>query len=153
MKISIKQLIPEDFCLQCRGCCRFSQQHSIWQPHLLEEEKQALGEIIAVASPEENNFVCGNLSRADNKCEIYERRPFECQLYPFLLDRKNHKVFLALDLNCAFVRKNSDDLKLKEYARSLSELIQSKGCIDKLKNDPLLALEYEGVIDLIELKD
>jgi len=152
MKISVKQLISQAFCLQCRGCCRFSQQQSIWQPHLLEEEKQALGEIIVVASPEENNFICSNLSRADNKCKIYERRPFECQLYPFLFDRKNHKVFLALDLNCAFVRENSNDRQFKEYACSLAELVQSKDYIDKLKNNPLLIQEYEGVMDLIELK-
>ena len=152
MKKSVKQLIPEDFCLQCRGCCRFSRQESVWQPHLLEEEKQALGEIIVVASPEENNFICSNLSRANNKCKIYERRPFECRLYPFLFDRKNHKVFLALDLNCAFVRENSNDRQFKEYARSLAELVQSKDYIDKLKNNPLLIQEYEGVMDLIELK-
>ena len=152
MKISVKQLIPEDFCLQCRGCCRFSQQQSIWQPHLLEEEKQELGEIIVVASSEENNFICSNLGRADNKCKIYGSRPFECQLYPFLFNRKRHKVFLALDLNCAFVRKNSKDRQLKEYARSLAELVQSKDYLDKLKNNPQLAQEYEGVRDLIELK-
>jgi Fe-S-cluster containining protein len=152
MKISVKQLIPQDFCLQCRGCCRFSQQQSIWQPHLLEEEKKALGEIIVVASPEENNFICSNLGRADNKCKIYGRRPFECQLYPFLFDRKNNKVFLALDLNCAFARESSKDRKFKEYARSLAELVQGKDYLDMLKNNPLLAQEYEGVIDLIEIK-
>lgn len=152
MKISVKQFIPESFCLQCRGCCRFSQQESVWQPHLLEEEKQALGEIIVLANPEENNFICSNLGRGDNKCKIYQRRPFECQLYPFLFDRKDHKVFLALDLNCAYVRENIKGAQLKEYALSLAELLQSKDYLDMLKDNPPLFQEYEGVEDLIELK-
>lgn len=152
MKILAKQLIPQDYCLKCRGCCRFGQQQSVWQPHLMEEEKQALGEIIVVASPEENNFICSNLDRLDNKCKIYRRRPFECRLYPFLFDRKNHKVFLALDPNCAFVRENSKNPRFNEYARSLAELVQNKEYRDKLRNNPLLIQEYEGVIDLIEIK-
>jgi Fe-S-cluster containining protein len=152
MKISVEQLIPKDFCLQCRGCCRFSQQQSVWQPHLLEEEKQSLGEISVVACPEENNFICSNLVREDNKCRIYQSRPFECQLYPFLIDRKSHKIFLALDLNCAFARENSEGKRLKEYARRLAEFLQRKDHLDTLKNNPLLCQEYDGVLDLIELK-
>ncbi len=152
MRVSLKQVIPQEFCLKCRGCCRFSQQDSVWQPHLLEEEKRAKGSIQVVSASGENNFICGNLSPADNKCQIYANRPFECQLYPFLFDRKIHKVFLALDLNCAFVRENNKNIRFEEYTRSLIELVQSKKYLDILKNNPLLAQEYEGVMDLIELK-
>jgi Fe-S-cluster containining protein len=152
MKAPLMQVIPPEFCLKCRGCCRFSQQDSAWQPHLLEEEKTAKGKIQIIADPGGNNFICGNLSSADNKCKIYADRPFECQLYPFLFDRKNHKVFLALDLNCVFVRENNKDMKFEEYTRRLIKLVQNRGYLDILKNNSLLAQEYEGVMDLIELK-
>jgi Fe-S-cluster containining protein len=152
MRVFLKQAIPQEFCLRCRGCCRFNQQDSVWQPRLLEEEKPEVAEIKIVPAPGENNFICGNLSCVDNKCKIYANRPFECQFYPFLFDRKLHKVFLALDLNCAFVRENNKNMEFEEYTRSLIELVQSKDYLDILRNNPLLAQEYEGAMDLIELK-
>jgi Fe-S-cluster containining protein len=152
MKILFKQLIPQEFCLRCRGCCRFSRQDSIWQPHLLREEEKALGRIPVVFDTGENGFICANLRLTDNKCRIYANRPFECRLYPFLFNRRNDKIFLALDLNCAFVRDNSKDLRSSEYTRSLIEFVQQKNCLDTLKDNPLLAQEYEEVMDLLELK-
>lgn len=145
-------MIPQEFCLKCRGCCRFSRQDSVWQPHLLEEEKSEVAKIQIVPAPGGNDFICGNLSSGDNKCKIYANRPFECRFYPFLFDRKKKKVFLALDPNCAFVRENNKNLEFEEYTRSLIELVQNKGYLDILKNNPFLAQEYEGVKDLIELK-
>lgn len=152
MKISVEQLIPGEFCLRCRGCCRFSRQESVWQPHLLKEEERALGLIPLVFDSGENSFICAKLSLAENKCRIYADRPFECRLYPFLFDRRKDKIFLALDPNCAFVRDKIKDLRSSEYTRSLIELVQRKTFLDLLKNNPLLAQEYEGVIDLTELK-
>ena len=152
MKITVKQLIPQGFCLKCRGCCRFSQQNSIWQPHLLKEEKPALGEIQVVADPEGGNFICGNLSLADNKCKIYAKCPFECRLYPFLFARKKSRIFLALDLNCTFVRENNKAVQESEYAVSLIKLVQGGEYLEILRDNPHLAQEYEGVLDLIELK-
>ncbi len=152
MKISIPQLIPQEFCLSCRGCCRFSRQESVWQPHLLQEEVQELGKIPIILEPGRDNFVCANLSSPDNKCLIYAKRPFECRLYPFLFDRRRSRVFLALDLNCAFVRENSKDPKWEEFTRGLIEFARSRECLDILKNNPGLAQEYPGVLDLVELK-
>jgi Fe-S-cluster containining protein len=152
MRVYFKQAIPQEFCLKCRGCCRFSQQDSVWKPHLLEEEKSWVAKIRIIPAAGENDYICGNLSCPENKCRIYADRPFECRLYPFLFDRKDNKVFLALDLNCAFVRENNKNPEFEEYTRSLIKLIQSKEYLDILKNNPLLAQEYAGVMDLIELK-
>lgn len=152
MTVFLKQVIPQEFCLKCRGCCRFSRQDSVWQPHLLEEEKAGVGEILILENPDKKNFICDRLSPAENKCNIYASRPFECQLYPFLFNRKFNRIFLALDLNCTFVRENNKNVKFEEYTRSLIELIQGRDYLDILKKNPALAQEYEGVMDLIELK-
>ncbi len=148
----IKQVIPEEFCLKCLGCCRFSQQESIWSPHLLEEEKQKLGEILIVANPGLDNFTCHYLKLNGNKCKIYADRPFECQLYPFLFDRRNGRFFLALNLNCAYVSQSNLEPQFQQYTRSLIELIQTPAYLGILRNNPQLFQDYEGVLDLVELK-
>ena len=110
----IKQLVGEDFCLACRGCCRFLTKDSVWGPVLLKEEAKTLrrdnllddtmassGKIPLVkSSDKDSNFVCLFFNEGANRCKIYGKRPFECQLYPFLLNRKGSKVFLAADSNC-----------------------------------------------------
>jgi Fe-S-cluster containining protein len=150
--MAIKQIIPQEFCLKCLGCCRFSQQESIWSPHLLEKEKQEFGEILIAANPQEDNFVCQYLKLSDNKCKIYAGRPFECRLYPFLLDRKHNKLFLALDLNCAYVSQNRSAVEFQQYIRSLIELIQSPEYLEILRGNPQLFHDYSGVLDLVELE-
>lgn len=148
--IELQQFIPEDFCLACKGCCRFVQQNSVWLPRLLEEEKNKIGRIDVVANPREENFICGFLNKEDNKCKIYHTRPFECQLYPFVLDRKGNNIFLAVDLNCAFVKEGWKNQEFKEYAQRLIELIKSPGCLNILKNNPQIIQEYTGVLDVAQ---
>jgi Fe-S-cluster containining protein len=148
--IRLKQLIPKDYCLSCQGCCRFNKENSIWYPQLLEEEKSKLGKIRILANPEQNNFICGFLNKENNKCRIYHIRPFECQLYPFVLDRKNNKIFVAVDLNCTFVKENWKNQEFKEYAQRLTELIKSPGYLILLNNNPQLIQEYTGVFDIAQ---
>ena len=148
----IKQVIPQEFCLKCLDCCRFSQQESIWSPHLLEEEKQKLGEILIGANPGQDNFTCYYLKLSGNKCKIYADRPFECQFYPFLFDRKNDRLFLALDLNCAYVSQSNLEPQFQQYTRSLIKLVQTPAYLNILKSNPQLFQNYDGVLDLVELK-
>jgi len=170
----LKQIIPQDFCLQCFGCCRFSQQESIWHPQILEEERQRLAEVMLTANPAQGNFtplekaadkiggekerssltgfICSYLKLNDNKCKIYSTRPFECQLYPFLFNRKNAGFFLSLDLNCAYVSQNNKDQQFQQYTRSLMELIQTAEYLNIFRNNPRLFQAYEGVLDLVEIK-
>ena len=160
----IKQAIPKDYCLSCVGCCRFSEQDSVWLPCLLNEETQELlkknfppslisqeKKIRSLPNPKHNNFVCSFSQPKDNKCAIYAFRPFECQLYPFLINRKADKVFLALDLRCPFVKENLESQKFKEYIRYLTAFFNSPRTIEILKNNPQIIQIYEDVLNLTEL--
>ena len=107
----IKQFVPQEFCLKCRSCCRFKETNSVWSPCLLDEEIQELVDregipaasisidrrIQTVADPGGDGFICPFLNNADNQCRIYNLRPFECQLYPFLINLRKDKVFLTVD--------------------------------------------------------
>jgi Fe-S-cluster containining protein len=160
----IKQAIPKDYCLSCVGCCRFSEQDSVWLPCLLNEETQELlkknfppllisqeKKIHSLPNPKHNNFVCSFFQLKDNKCAIYAFRPFECRIYPFLINRKADKVFLAVDLRCTFVKENLENQKFKEYIRYLNNFFNSPARIKILKNNPQIIQIYKDVLNLAEL--
>jgi Fe-S-cluster containining protein len=160
----IKQIVPQEVCLKCQGCCRFSEQDSVWLPHLLGEEIQELlkknfppslisqdKNIRSVPYPKQNNFICSFFQPKDNKCAIYAFRPFECQLYPFLVNRKDDNVFLAVDLRCPFVKESLESQEFKEYIRYLTSFFNSPRRIKILKNNPQIIQIYEDVLNLAEL--
>jgi Fe-S-cluster containining protein len=172
----IKQFVPSEFCLnKCRCCCRFSQQESIWSPCLLDEEINELSKhnipasvisqnkkIRLVPFPEKNReelpahvgplFVCPFLNMQDNKCQIYKSRPFECQLYPFLINKRDKKIFLSADLGCPYIDENVQTKGFKEYTDYLFGLLNDPGYLDTLKKNPQIIQSYEDALDLLELK-
>ena len=170
----IKQLVPGEYCLnKCRMCCRFSQQDSVWSPCLLDEEIEELSKhnippaaitqdkkIRLVPFPEKNNnlpahvgpiFICPFLNMQNNKCEIYFVRPLECQLYPFLINKRDKKVFLSVDLGCPYVKENIETTEFKEYTRYLFDLLNSLKFLAMIRSNPQIIQAYEDAKDLIEL--
>jgi Fe-S-cluster containining protein len=133
-ELNLKQFIPSEFCIRCFGCCRFKEKENIWAP---------LG-IKLIPSLQEGGFICPNLDLKTNLCRIYSERPFDCQLYPFLLNRKKDKVFLSVHLHCPFIEKNLERESFKRYVRYL------KGYLSKIKIEPKFILEYpkDEIIDL-----
>jgi len=163
----IRQFVPQEFCLNCRGCCRFKEANSVWLPCLLEEEILDLidkpgipavsisveKKIVPVANPSGEGFFCPFLDGVENKCKIYAFRPFECQLYPFLINLRGKKVVLTLDLNCPYIEKSLKSPALKEYTEYLAAYLNSPARIKLLKDNPQVIQAYEEVIDLVELKN
>jgi Fe-S-cluster containining protein len=148
----IKQFVPQEVCLKCPGCCRFSEEGTVWSPCLLEEEKERLAEKIKLLSAaRQGSFICASFNPAENKCRIYPLRPFECRLYPFLVNFKADKVFLAVDLNCPFVQKNVESPAFKEYVRTLADFLNSPEQLAILRNNPQVIQAYKEAQDLIEL--
>ncbi|MDI6758252.1 MAG: YkgJ family cysteine cluster protein [Candidatus Omnitrophota bacterium] len=164
----IKQFVPQEICLRCQGCCRFKEQNSVWSPCLLDEEIQDLvnTDIPKVyltldkriepvpngAKEGETGFVCPFLNLGDNKCKIYARRPFECQLYPFLINLRGKKIILTADLNCRYVQEKLNTQEFKEYAQYLSQFLNSPAQIKLLKENPQILQAYEEVSEIVELK-
>lgn len=161
----IKQIIPEEVCLKCRGCCRFKQIDSAWSPCLLDEEIQVLldkkippacisanKKLLPIPNPQGDGFICPFLGAKDNKCQIYAFRPFECQLYPFLLNLRGGKVILTLDLNCPYARGHLKDSEFKIYTDYLIAFLNSASQVEILKDNPQIIQAYEEVLDIIELE-
>ncbi|MDD4939311.1 MAG: YkgJ family cysteine cluster protein [Candidatus Omnitrophica bacterium] len=161
----IAQIIPQEFCLKCRGCCRFKKLDSAWSPCLLEEEIQDLldkkippacisanKKLMPIPDPAEEGFICPFLRAEDNRCKIYDFRPFECRLYPFLINLRKGRVVLTLDLNCPYVTENLKKEEFKKYTESLISFLNSPAQIKLLKENPQIIQAYEDVLDIIELE-
>ncbi len=162
----IKQFVPQEACLKCQGCCRFREMDSAWLPCLLEEEIQDLidkdtppayinmqKKIRPLPNPGGEGFICAFFDAVGNKCKIYGTRPFECQLYPFLINLRQKKVVLTVDLNCPYVKENINKKEFKEYVEYLSAYLNSSAQLKMLKDNPQIIQAYEDVLDVIELTE
>ena len=160
----IKQFIPQEVCLKCQGCCRFKEQDSVWSPCLLDEEIQNFldknippaclsldKKLIPLPNPQGEGYICSFFDVQGNKCKIYEFRPFECQLYPFLISLRNKKVLLTVDLNCPYIKEKINSKEFKEYTDYLTNFLNSPKQLELLKDNPHIIRAYEEVLDVIEL--
>ncbi|MBN1913583.1 MAG: YkgJ family cysteine cluster protein [Candidatus Omnitrophica bacterium] len=151
--------------MKCQGCCRFRESDSVWLPCLLEEEIQDLldknipavsisieRKIQPVANPKGDGFICAFFDIAANECKIYESRPFECQLYPFLLNLRDKSVILTVDLNCPYLTDKLNTPEFKKYTQELVAYLNAPKQISLLKNNPHILQAYEDLGKTIELK-
>lgn len=162
----IKQLVPEEVCLKCKGCCRFREENSVWSPCLLDAEIQDLLDkkipsvsmtidkrvhLIPAPSNSGAGFLCPFLKTGENKCQIYGFRPFECQLYPFLISMRNGKVYLTVDLNCPYIKGHLKDEATSKYIEYLSSFLNSANFRRTIRDNPQLMQAYTEVLDVLEL--
>ena len=147
----IKQIILKDFCLNCRLCCRFNEPDSVWVPHLLAAEKKRLNEdkIKLIFSEKEKVYLCSFLEPETNKCKIYKNRPLECQLYPFLINLKDKKIFLSLDLRCPYIKERLNSSQVKEYINYLCGFL--KGSKKLILDNPQILQTYTDVYDIYSI--
>lgn len=147
----MKQLIPSGYCLSCQGCCRFSSDQGSWVTKLLPSEQSALGlqaqAVPLVEQPGQALWYCAYLEPEKNACSLYARRPFECQLYPFVLNRRRDAVLLAYDMNCRFVQEQCGSSAFAGYARELAAYLCSSPVRGQLEKAGYMLASYEGAID------
>jgi len=160
----LRQFVPQEACLKCKGCCRFKRRDSVWLPTLLEEEAADFGKLglppaliaidkkIRVASfPKEKTFICSLFNPEENKCKIYQHRPFECRLYPFVLTRREDTACLALDPNCPFAASHRETKEFKEFTAYLKDFLQGPQQKAVLKNNPQIIQDYPEAQELCRL--
>ena len=145
----IKQFVPSEFCIKCKGCCRFKEADSVWSPCLLDEEGGR--RIVPIANPDGTGFICPFLGTTDNKCKIYDIRPFECRLYPFLINLRRGQVLLTVDLNCPYVYEKINSQEAKDYIAYLAAYLNSPKQLKILKDNPQIIQAYEEVREVAEI--
>jgi len=140
MFVQMKQFVPSAVCLKCDGCCRFKEEKSLWQPKMtVEEERQAKSAGLAdkifsqnvighdrciKTTPGGGTHLCSFLDFKTNACTIYPARPFECQLYPFVISKDDQGLGVFVHLNCPFVQENEQTPIMVEYVDYLRNFFQ-----------------------------
>lgn len=160
----LPQLVTNDFCLKCKLCCRFVHRDSVWVPHLTNKDAEVLSKdpeahhfisrqntIEPVPMANKDIYICPLLTGENNKCRIYDSRPFECRLYPFLINRKEGAVFLAADINCPYVEERITLPEFKAYVNYLAETLTSPDWLPLLRKNPNIIHSYTGARNLIRL--
>jgi len=153
--LQLDQIIPDRFCLSCKGCCRFEGPHSVWVVHLAHPDRQGLGidgPVLPLAKQgADSTYACNFLEPETNLCSVYYKRPFECRLYPFLFNRQGLTVFLALDMHCPYAGENYETQRMEEYISYLGRICNSPEVIGLLHKNPQLIQQYQDVLNLVPI--
>ncbi len=155
-----KQFVPSEVCLKCDGCCRFKEADSRWRPYFSPSEikiaalpslpdkvfgKHLVGLDQRIkTTPCGQGFLCHFFNPQDNSCGIYHARPFECQLYPFILGKEDKNIILYVHLNCPFVSEHWGLGVYKEYAQYLVNFFDQSSVRTFLKENLSLIADYSA---------
>jgi len=89
-----------------------------------------------------DHYICHFFSPVNNSCGIYHVRPFECQLYPFLLIREKNIYKCGVHLLCPHVSDVRHTEGWPNYLRHLKDFFARKDVRAFLKRNPDLFGEY-----------
>jgi hypothetical protein len=162
MPFVLSQPITSAYCLSCKGCCRFQEEHSAWRPKAYDGEEEFSGGKVfskedvdakgyVKARSVDGQYVCRYLDIDTNKCQIYSARPFECQLYPFLFFKKQQVIFLAVHLACPFVQEEKETEAFKGYCRDLAAFLTQEKAKEFLKRSSVSISSSHILKDEIEI--
>lgn len=164
----MKQLIQHEQCQRCRECCRFREDRQYFAPIFTEMELAAIQEvrpempefrpfkgsdkvfqIVLTKSQDENSvypYVCPFLDEEAYSCTIYDRRPFDCRTWPFLLQKVTQTGTSLLahftgDVCLALDEVSPEDFD--DYKAYFQALVTSEKYVQFLKHNPELLWEHE----------
>ncbi len=154
--MQLKQFVPSEVCLKCDGCCRFKEERSPWRPKVAKEEiqtaKKGLAEEIfskAIMLDHhiktvscQGHHLCSFFEAKTNTCRIYPTRPFECQLYPFVMTRSNVETILTVHHHCPFIQQKRHSQDFQEYVDYLKRFFADPEVAGFLDRNPALMGEY-----------
>lgn len=158
---TVPQFIDQNDCILCKRCCRFIQGDSRWFVSLTEEDINLIGkmEIDYLMSnlhlrtvPFNKDFsICIFFDPVNNLCTIYDVRPFECRLYPFVLHEEGG-LWLSAHVYCPWVMKKNEEGTLMEYGLSILKFLNTSEVQRFLRRNMKLFSRYDDVIKIIEIK-
>ena len=131
----MKQFVPSGYCLKCLGCCRFSENPTIWASpgcRLVESK---------------GGYCCEHLNEKDNRCAVYSKRPLDCRLYPFLLVKRNGVLSLGLHKSCLFIEEKRPDIK--EYADYLKKALNRPRAVAEIGKNPGICADYQENVEIV----
>jgi Fe-S-cluster containining protein len=149
----LPSLPPSEACFACCGCCVFLTSDAPWIPYFRKEEinQAIIAGISQNAFPSQQGshiipvshgdaFRCPALDPDTHSCTIYNVRPLDCFIYPFILmwDRAHKMIFLTLHEACPFVFTQTNPLPETLVCRGadLTLMLQTPQMIESLRAHP-----------------
>ena len=150
----VPQIVPESWCMKCKICCRFPDTTEVQTPawSALEAEwAQASGgdpswfrkidqspSLGPRLQPCGSGFRCPAFHEQTNGCTIYDVRPLDCRIYPFVLtkDAAQTRVLLSMDAKCPYIEKHGSAPETLAYAQMLVAYLETPVGLDYLKQNP-----------------
>ncbi len=154
--------ITQKLCLKCRVCCRFSSPDTPIRPYLDAEEVLNLSPYIQdIYLPHIDNrrgtriglvqkkdvCVCPFFDTDKSSCNVYKRRPFDCQLYPFVVMENKHRnaIVVGADFSCPIIRSMWGKESFKKYVEYLEEYF-NKNLTEYLEKNHCSIMEYQASV-------
>lgn len=159
----LPQIVPSALCLTCDVCCRFPEEDSFLIPYFTGDElaqmrapelrffpsRGTLGAKVRLI-PGEEGCRCPYFDPQTHHCQIYERRPLDCRIYPFSIMRETTgQVVLGIDTKCPFIQEHAEEIKNGEERNRVLSFLTSDPILEILISNPALIGRYqEDVIPL-----
>jgi Fe-S-cluster containining protein len=165
--IPFEQFVPSNVCLQCDGCCRFKEPGTIWRPKLTDEETDVIkrseladmifspdvldGDQFIKTKPGCGEHLCRFFNPDNHACAIYDSRPFECALYPYVLSCTDKGIGLYMHLNCPYVEEHYQKETMKNYQAYLQVFFRRDDVVSFLKRNVRFLNDYAFYQQELEL--
>lgn len=110
----------KEYCAACKAkCCKNEK------PYASKEELAELG--VAEISQKEDGY-CIFLKR--NRCSVYDKRPFECRIFPFNTEKRNGKIVWVLYSTCPAAKH----LDAEKFIDNLEKELSDKFSLEYIKD-------------------
>ncbi len=156
----LPQIVPSSTCIRCDICCRFPDPDSALRPYFTNEDiDQAVvagvsgeafpdrhgSQVVVVPDRAGDGYLCPAFDPTTSQCTIYDRRPFDCRLYPLALmwNEAHDQVLLGWDAKCPFMR-GQIPADIHRHAIQVMALLNQPGVVTMLSTHPRLIGRFQG---------
>ncbi|HUJ79177.1 MAG TPA: phosphatidylglycerol lysyltransferase domain-containing protein [Nitrospiria bacterium] len=163
----IPQIIPNLRCLRCDVCCRFPDAGSPMRPYFTAAEIEAAiargvpveyfpersgGRVALTPHPAGEGFVCPAFDVGTNRCAIYDDRPLDCRLYPFVVIRspEGGRPLLGWDQLCPYLREEADPMLPLKTVPIVAEWLCPSDAPSPLEDDPGFVGPFQASVWMME---
>jgi Fe-S-cluster containining protein len=167
----MKSATSSESCSRCRGCCRFEKEDAyatiLARPEL-DKIREKLGSIPKVKefkgsgkvfqvqlikSAKGDCYICPFLDEEKSSCRIYELRPLECRIWPFMLarsrDGKSVNLVCLEKRDCPSYEKVSPQ-EFEGHKRPVLRMVKSGEIIGFIRKFPELIWDHEPYSFFVE---
>lgn len=170
----MKQIVHHEQCKRCGECCRFREDRQDFAPIFTVEELDAIRHVredlpefmpfkatdnifqIRLKKAEKPTpyypYVCPFLDEEAYRCTIYDVRPFDCRVWPFIVLRvkETGEVLLAhFTESACLALAEAQPKDFSAYEAYMEQMVSSEAFLAFLRKYPQLIWEHEDQGDYV----